>query len=226
MTKEELYLIVSDAVNESELKSNEIPSIDLYVDQILNLVQAKLELGSERYHENRLTKTMINNYSKDSIITPIKGKKYNKEQILQILTVYSLKNNISIGEIKRLLGGAYATDGFDGNSLESLYDRYMAIKQDNRAFSQNVLDDIIDTNGLDVSDDIDYITAICTLVSLSAQLKNVAKAMIDAKYPEPIEEDIEKDKKDKKEKKEDKKEEKKEKKDKKKKDASDTSSAS
>lgn len=226
MNREELYLVAEDAANESELCGKDIPAIDLYVDQIINLVQAKLEQGSTRYRENRLTKTMINNYSKDGIITPVKGKKYNKEQILQMLTVYSLKNNISIGEIKRLLDGAYSIEGFDGSSLESLYDRHLSIKQNNRDYGKVLLDALIDKNELDVSDDVDYIVTVCALVSLSSQLRNIAKAMIDAKYPEPVESeeeetDKEAKKKEKKERKEEKKEEKKDKKEKKKKESSD-----
>ena len=131
MNREELYLVAEDAANDAELQSNDIPAIDLYVDQIINLVQAKLEEGSPRYKENRLTKTMINNYSKDGIITPVKGKKYNKEQILQMLTVYSLKNNISIGEIKRILDGAYGIEGFDGKALAG---KPVKITQKNHAF--------------------------------------------------------------------------------------------
>ena len=213
MTKEELYLIAQDAVNNPELVSSDIPAIDLYIDQIINLVQAKADEGSDRYKDNHLTKTMINNYSKDGIITPVKGKKYTKVQILQILTLYSLKNSISIGEIKRLLDGASAIDGFKGNSLEEMYDRYQEIKHRNMNFSEEVMESIISDNSLDVSSDMDYIVTACSLISLSAQLKNIARAMIDAKYPEPVED--EEDKEDKK----DKKEEKKEKKEKKKKDS-------
>ena len=124
MTKQELDAVISDAVNDSELRGAEIPAIDLYVDQIINLVAEKQKDGSERFFERQLTKTMINNYSKDGVITPVKGKKYTKEQILQILTVYSMKNTLSIGEIKRILTGAYSIDGFDGDSLNEFYDRY------------------------------------------------------------------------------------------------------
>ena len=106
MNKEELAKVVEDALNESELKSEEIPAIDLYVDQILNLVNEKLLEGSERYHDRQLTKTMINNYSKEGIITPVRGKKYDKEQILQMLFVYTLKSTLSINEIKRLMQNA------------------------------------------------------------------------------------------------------------------------
>ena len=110
MNNEQLNGIVLDALNDAELRSSEIPNIDLYVDQIINLTSEKLKDGSERYAERQLTKTMINNYSKDGIITPVKGKKYNKEQILQMLTVYTLKGTLSIGEIKRLILGAYETE--------------------------------------------------------------------------------------------------------------------
>ncbi len=195
MNNTELLDIVRDALNDAELKSQEIPNIDLYVDQIINLISEKLKDGSERYQERQLTKTMINNYSKDGLITPVKGKKYNKEQILQMLTVYTLKGTLSIGEIKRLLQGAYSVEGFDGEALQELYDKYLDIKDVNRDYAIKALDGIIERNELDVQNDVDYISTVCALVSFSAQLRNIAQAMIDAKFPEPEEpeEDEEKD---------------------------------
>ena len=202
MTREELYSIVADSVNHTELYSKDIPAIDLYVDQITNLVSSRLEQGSPRFYDKQLTKTMINNYSKEGIIMPIKGKKYSKEQIIQILCVYSLKNTLSIGEIKRLLDGAYSGDGFDADGLIKLYDRHQTIKDANGEFAQSILDRLIDSNSIDVSDDEDYISTICALVSLSAHLKNIARAMIDEKFPEPSDEPEEsrKEEKEKKEK--------------------------
>lgn len=214
MERNELYDIAKDALNESELKSGDIPAIDLYVDQILNLVTERLLLGSARYAEHRLTKTMINNYSKDGLITPVKGKKYTREQIVQMLTVYTLKSTLSIGEIKRVLQGLYATPDFDGAALASRYDRHMDIKAENRDLAIETLDRILARDALDVSDDLDYLTAIGALLSLSAQLKNIGQAMLDARFPEPVAPEEEKDaeKKEKKEEKKEKKEEKKEKK--------------
>ena len=194
MNREELVNIAADATNDAELKSKEIPAIDLYVDQIINLVASKLSEASERYSGRQLTKTMINNYSKDGIITPVKGKKYNKEQILQMLTVYTLKGTLSIGEIKRLILGAYEAEGFDGDSLRELYDRHLDIKNDSRAYAIEALDGIVERNSLDVENDVDYISTVCALVALSAQLKHIAQAMIDARFPEP--EEPEKEEKD------------------------------
>ena len=184
MNDKALLDTVNDALNEAELRSEEIPAIDLYVDQILNLINDKLSEGSERYRDRVLTKTMINNYSKDGIITPVKGKKYNKEQILQMLTVYTLKGTLSINEIKRTLQGAYASGDFGGEELTALYDRYLDIKEDNREYAKMTLDGIVERNDLDMENDVDYISAICALVAFSAQLKHIAQAMIDDRFPE------------------------------------------
>ena len=179
----ELYRIVEDAMREEELGAKEIPAIDLYMDQILSLVSEKSKAGSERYHDRPLTKTMINNYSKDGLITPVKGKKYNSEQIMQILTIYTLKNSLSIGEIKRLLQGAYGIEGFDGADLTALYDRHLAIKQGNRDDAKEALTHLLEKHQLNVEDERDYLLTICGLLSLSGFLHETARAMLDAKYP-------------------------------------------
>ena len=210
MDKKEFYDIVKDAVNDAELCSRDIPPIELYVDQILNLMSERIEQGSTRYHEKQLTKTMINNYSKEGLITPVKGKKYNKEQILQMLMVYTLKGTLSIGEIKRLLDGAYESEGFGADSLTDLYDGYLKIKQDNRDNAVATVEEILDRNALDIDNDIDYIKLICVISAFSSYLKNIAQAMIDARFPEKIEPaDVEKEKEEKKEEKKERKEEKK-----------------
>ena len=135
-----------DALDEAELKSEDIPTIDLYIDQILNLISERLKDGSERYHDRQLTKTMINNYSKEGLITPVKGKKYDKEQILQMLMIYTLKSTLSIGEIKRLLKGMYEVDSFDGEGLTKIYDRHLRIKDLNKECAEKIIDGIVEQN--------------------------------------------------------------------------------
>lgn len=187
MTREKLIEIAVDAVNESELTAEEIPNIDLYIDQILSLVSVKLDEGSERYKSRSLTKTMINNYSKDNVISPVKGKKYTREQVIQILYIYSLKNTLSIGEIKRLFKGAYAIEGFEADDLTELYTKHHETKAVAAEKAVDILqNDVINGMGLDPEDDVDYISMICALVSMSASLKNIAQAMIDEKFPEAL----------------------------------------
>jgi len=77
---------------EQPVDSRDIPEIDLYMDQILTLLE-----------DRGITKTMINNYSKEHLIDPLKGKKYNKEQILQILCILNLKQDMSLWQIGKLM---------------------------------------------------------------------------------------------------------------------------
>src|SRR5699024_5544358 len=103
MNNEKLDMILDQIENMSHLKSEDIPSLDLYMDQIMTLFDINLADNKRHDDDKLLTKTMINNYSKEGLLKPIKGKKYTKNHILQMLLIYSLKNTISIQEIKKIL---------------------------------------------------------------------------------------------------------------------------
>jgi len=183
MKKTDLEKTIAYAVSDADLKSGDIPSIDLYLDQIINLVSEKNAEGSEMFADRVLTKTMINNYSKDGLIMPIKGKKYSKEHIVQMLLVYSLKNTLSISSIRRALQGVYA-EGFDGKRLAEGYDRYIDLKESNRQKSREIVDEFIKDNGFDVENDDDFFAFLLGLVSLSADLKNISIALLEERYPD------------------------------------------
>ena len=92
MMNNELNTIILETLNNADITSNDIPSIDLYMDQIISLIDNKLSANKRFESDKILTKTMINNYSKEGLIKPVKGKKYTKEQILQMIIIYSMKN--------------------------------------------------------------------------------------------------------------------------------------
>lgn len=87
----------------SVLPSQQVPELELYMDQIITLIQQGLSENRRSEDDKILTKTMINNYSKDKLLKPIKGKKYSKEHILMMLLIYHLKKNLSITDIKCFL---------------------------------------------------------------------------------------------------------------------------
>lgn len=176
--------LIARAVGDSDLTSGEIPSIDLYIDQILTLVADKNASSSPRYLENHLTKTMINNYSKEGVIMPVKGKKYTKEHIIQMLLIYSLKNSLSIGEINRLIQGIYG-EGFDGGALTSCYDDFVALKEDCRAIAGDTARSLVKNEELDLADSRDFCLALLGVVACSAYLKTIAVEMLEARYPLP-----------------------------------------
>jgi hypothetical protein len=53
---------------------------------------------------------------------------------------------------------------------------------------------MIDGCGLDIERDEDFLAVLGGIVSLSGFFKNIAQAMIDAKYPAPVEEEEDKEK--------------------------------
>lgn len=184
MDVQEMEALIRDAVNDADLRADEIPSIDLYVDQITSLTSDKLKEGSERYHDRVLTKTMINNYSKDGLISPIKGKKYSKEQILQMLLVYSMKNTLSIGEIKRILQNVYGLSSFDGAMLEEVWGRFLSIKELEREQACTLFERFLEQTALDPANDADFLTLLLGLSAMSAYIKSAVQALLEARYPD------------------------------------------
>ena len=105
-----------------------------------------------------------------------------------------------MGEIKRLIDGAYAIEGYDGTALAETYDRYIAIKRENREYSVEILSELMRENRLDIENEKDFMLIVGSLLSLSASLKNIAQELIDVKYPvaDPEPEKTKKEKKKKK----------------------------
>ena len=82
------------------VRPDDIPNIDLYMDQVTTFMEK--ELASSKRHEDDkiLTKTMINNYAKNNLLPPPVKKKYSKEHLLVMIFIYYFKNFLSIKDIR------------------------------------------------------------------------------------------------------------------------------
>jgi len=81
---------------------NEIPNIDLYLDQVLlyvNKVCSPISLAKEK----GLTASMVNNYVKHGYISKPEKKKYQRQQIARLIAITTLKSVFSIQEIAQTL---------------------------------------------------------------------------------------------------------------------------
>ncbi len=86
----------------SYVKAENIPDIDLYMDQVTTFMEDHLK-NTKRVPEDKiLTKTMINNYAKNNLLPPPIKKKYSKEHMLLLLFIYYFKNLLSFNDIERL----------------------------------------------------------------------------------------------------------------------------
>ena len=177
MNKELFENIIEKESQKSSITSKDIPDLDLYMDQIMTLFETHLSNNKKNEEDKLLTKTMINNYSKAKVITPVKGKKYTKEQIIQMLIIYQLKNNLSIQEIKELLTPIYESD----TDLSLLYDHFIDIKQVMNQQLQKFIQQILEDFNLQIENQEDFFLLVASLSSLSQSLTNIAEALINEK---------------------------------------------
>lgn len=85
------------------VQPGEVPNIDLYMDQVTKFMDEYLE-SSKRYSDDKLlTKTMINNYTKNELLPSPDKKKYSKDHMYLLLFIYYLKNILSISDTKAIL---------------------------------------------------------------------------------------------------------------------------
>lgn len=179
MSNNIFYKILDDVEKTSDLASKDIPSLDLYMDQIMTLFDIHLA-DNKRYEDDKLlTKTMINNYSKEGLLKPIKGKKYSKDHILQMLLIYSLKNTISIQEIKKVLQPYHEQT----EKIEPIYNEFLKAKKELSHMVTTSTHQYIESKKINFDDPDQITTTILLMCALSNHYKSIAEHLLDAYYP-------------------------------------------
>lgn len=94
---------IEETLNNTNLiKSDDIPNIDLYMDQVTTFLTSHLTENKDDT-EPVFTKTMINNYAKSQLLPAPEKKKYTKDHMLMLINIYYLKSVMSINNIHKLL---------------------------------------------------------------------------------------------------------------------------
>ena len=97
---------------------NELPEIELYMDQVIALMEKYLGVFYD--DENKtITPSMINNYVKLGLIPAPVKKKYSKIHLAYILIICILKQVIPINAITRMIDHQMSK-----HSIEEAYDRF------------------------------------------------------------------------------------------------------
>lgn len=131
-TKDMLNSILSSISRIDYVRPDDIPNIDLYMDQVTTFMEK--ELASSKRHEDDkiLTKTMINNYAKNDLLPPPVKKKYSKEHMLLLIFIYYFKNILSIGDIQKVLEPISSRFFPEGGSmkLEDVYEEVFSLEKE------------------------------------------------------------------------------------------------
>lgn len=104
----------------------DIPNIDLYVDQVTTFIDSQLESAKRNPEDKTLTKTMINNYTKNHVLPSPDKKKYSRDHILTLIFIYYLKSFLSIKDIQDILN-PITERYFGADSDLSFFDVYSEI---------------------------------------------------------------------------------------------------
>ena len=173
------------------VEEKDIPEIDLYMDQVIQIFEQKLSSSKRRENDKVLTKTMINNYAKAKLLMSIKNKKYSKEHLLLMSMIYDLKGSLSISDIKDLFDNIVKKYDEDKEyDLRSLYKLYLDINNSNyEELLENIYKQIDCVKGI-IADSEEFneyeekLLFICSMVSMSNMYRRVAEAMIDEYFAE------------------------------------------
>ena len=85
-TQDLLNSILASLDRIDHIRPEDIPGIDLYVDQVTTFISSRLQHTTRNPEGDKiLTKTMINNYAKNRLLPPPEKKRYSREHMLILI---------------------------------------------------------------------------------------------------------------------------------------------
>ena len=123
--------IASQVRSSNIIEIEDIPNIDLYMDQVTTFMD-KCLAQYKRYDEDKvLTKTMINNYTKAKIFPAPVKKKYSRTHLMLLIMIYHLKSVLSIKDIGILFQSALSEPNKmkQEKMIESIYSGFVSLQK-------------------------------------------------------------------------------------------------
>ena len=143
----------------------DLPSIDLYKEQVLELLDPLLiELEVKP-----ITSSMINNYTKHHFIPAPTEKKYTRKHVAHIIVIAILKDLFELSEIKIAIEKSKNVFGF-----EEAYNLFM----DSLERSLNLLNDSSHLNALELSSSSSNAQNLIEYASLAFALRKKARSTL------------------------------------------------
>lgn len=174
--------VLEKSFDDACLSAKELPQIDLYMDQVLTLFNEGLSKNKRHPQDVMLTKMMVNNYSKKHLIMPIKGKKYSREQLIQLLCILNMKQNLSMADIKTLVSNVESAGEV---SFESAYTCAFLMKEQMRTGLQSLAERALESEQLEQLEPCERLLALSLLFSSSATyMRRICENMLDFFLPQ------------------------------------------
>ena len=201
---EELKKQISQWLDLGYIAPEDIPSIELYMDQVTTFMDRYLSKNKRTEEDKTLTKAMINNYTKNDLLPPPNKKRYSKEHIILLIYIYYFKNVVTINDIQVVLQPLIDNYYDNKDAKHSLEEVYTTLYELEKLQYENTEDSITKTlelieQGFDGKDD-EYLKKLTFLALLGYDIylkKKFMESIIDDMAKNMVKKDEENTSKDK-----------------------------
>ncbi len=140
-TRDFLESLLTSLESIGNIRVEDIPNIDLYMDQVTTFMDNHLNTCKRREDDKVLTKTMINNYAKNNLLPPPHKKKYSREHVIVLTFIYYLKGLLSINDIQTILN-PITEKFFQNEDSLNIQDIYQEVYDLEKVETKNILKDL------------------------------------------------------------------------------------
>lgn len=183
---------INSQKSSTNINLDDFPEIDLYMDQVIQLFESKLNYTKRNEDDKILTKTMINNYAKGNLLMKIKNKKYTKEHMILIGLIYNLKGALSLTDIKTMFDPIIESFSKDEDyPLYDIYESFLKIYDSNLEnfdiSSKNIsnhINELIKNKDERLGDFEEKFLLVCAFVSMSNLYRRMSEKLIDECFSE------------------------------------------
>ena len=186
---EQRYTLICEKLAAHKLPRWEsFPDIELYMDQVVAVMEKALELYNKSGSEESklITPSIINNYVKLKIIPAPHKKRYNREHLAYLVMICILKQTLAISSIVKII-----ETNLESKSIKELYNEFCSIYENVIPFvnmGENFIEG--DTQGefeaLEKSDDMNGFILKSAILSTAG--KFICEEMLLAMNTQPKEE--------------------------------------
>ncbi|MCR5214160.1 MAG: DUF1836 domain-containing protein [Eubacterium sp.] len=100
----------------------DIPDQDMFMEKVTSFMEEHLRGNLRNEDEKTLTKTMINNYTKNKMMPPPVKKRYSRKHLIFLIYIYYMKNVMCISDIQKLMEPLMSDDMTD-DKLYEIYEK-------------------------------------------------------------------------------------------------------
>ncbi len=113
---ENLSMLKEQLLNERPVPWDNLPDIDLYMDQLISYMPRQQLISSR---ENNITPAMVNNYIKANLLKRANGKRYSRSHLAELSIISMLKQIISVKD------AALVFNELSGDDIRENYECYL-----------------------------------------------------------------------------------------------------